>query len=254
VDERRRRDGTVGDVHRGKDAALGLGRCVAIPRVHLPDGRPGLEPVTDLRMHHDTDGRVDRVALPEPAGSEPDARETDLLRLDRGEETALGSTPAGSSTTRGSPPCASTIARNRSRAAPPSIASAARASAASWSTPRVSSSPRAAKSRVSSRKRPPPSPRRRLIASATSSALPTASPKGWDMSVTAVLAFRSKPEASTRQASASSRASSGVFMKAPEPVLTSSRIRSVPTASFLDITLAAIRGTDGTVAVASRSA
>ena len=74
------------------------------------------------------------------------------------------------------------------------------------------------------------------------------------MSVTAALAFRPKPAASARQASASSRASSGVFMKAPEPVFTSRRIRSVPTASFLDITLAAINGTDGTVAVASLSA
>ena len=43
-------------------------------------------------------------------------------------------------------------------------------------------------------------------------------------------------------------------MKAPEPAFTSSRIKSVSTASFLDITLAAINGTDGTVAVASRRA
>jgi hypothetical protein len=43
-------------------------------------------------------------------------------------------------------------------------------------------------------------------------------------------------------------------MKAPEPVFTSRRIRSVSTASFLDMTLAAISGIDGTVAVASRSA
>ncbi len=43
-------------------------------------------------------------------------------------------------------------------------------------------------------------------------------------------------------------------MNAPEPALTSSRIRSVCTASFFDITLAAINGTEGTVAVASRRA
>ena len=43
-------------------------------------------------------------------------------------------------------------------------------------------------------------------------------------------------------------------MNAPDPAFTSSRIRSVRTASFFDITLAAINGTDGTVAVASRSA
>ena len=43
-------------------------------------------------------------------------------------------------------------------------------------------------------------------------------------------------------------------MNAPLPAFTSSRIRSVSTASFFDITLAAISGIDGTVAVASRSA
>ena len=43
-------------------------------------------------------------------------------------------------------------------------------------------------------------------------------------------------------------------MNAPLPVFTSSSTRSVPIASFFDITLAAINGTDGTVAVASRSA
>ncbi len=43
-------------------------------------------------------------------------------------------------------------------------------------------------------------------------------------------------------------------MNAPEPAFTSRRIRSVCTASFFDMTLAAISGTDGTVAVASRKA
>ena len=43
-------------------------------------------------------------------------------------------------------------------------------------------------------------------------------------------------------------------MNAPDPAFTSSTIRSVPTASFFDITLAAISGSDSTVAVASRSA
>ncbi len=43
-------------------------------------------------------------------------------------------------------------------------------------------------------------------------------------------------------------------MNAPDPVFTSRRIRSVSTASFFDITLAAINGIDGTVAVASRNA
>ncbi len=74
------------------------------------------------------------------------------------------------------------------------------------------------------------------------------------MSVTATRAARPHPEARSRQATASRSASSGVFMKAPDPAFTSSRIRSVLTASFFDITLDAISGIDGTVAVASRSA
>jgi hypothetical protein len=84
--------------------------------------------------------------------------------------------------------------------------------------------------------------------------LPIASPSGCDMSVTAARQARPHPSASETQASASSSASASVFMKAPLPAFTSSRIRSEPTASFFDITLAAISGTDGTVAVASRSA
>ena len=43
-------------------------------------------------------------------------------------------------------------------------------------------------------------------------------------------------------------------MNAPRPNLTSSTIASAPAAIFLDITLDAINGTDGTVAVTSRSA
>ena len=58
----------------------------------------------------------------------------------------------------------------------------------------------------------------------------------------------------TTHASASSSAACGVFMNAPLPAFTSSRIRSVPTAIFLDITLAAMSGMLATVAVASRSA
>ena len=74
------------------------------------------------------------------------------------------------------------------------------------------------------------------------------------MSVTATRACRPHPRESPRHASASASASSGDFMNAPAPAFTSSRIRSVSTASFFDITLAAISGIDGTVAVASRSA
>ena len=81
-----------------------------------------------------------------------------------------------------------------------------------------------------------------------------ARPSGWDMSVTAARARRPQSAASRTHASASSAASSGVFINAPLPAFTSSRMRSVSTASFFDITLEAMSGTLGTVAVASRSA
>ena len=49
-------------------------------------------------------------------------------------------------------------------------------------------------------------------------------------------------------------ASSLVFMNAPLPNLTSSKIQSLPEASFLDITEDAIKGIDSTVPVTSRKA
>ena len=73
------------------------------------------------------------------------------------------------------------------------------------------------------------------------------------MSVTATRQARPQSRARAAHASASSPASSTVFMNAPLPTLTSSRIRSVPIASFFDITLDAMSGIEGTVAVASRS-
>ena len=50
------------------------------------------------------------------------------------------------------------------------------------------------------------------------------------------------------------RASSGVFIKAPEPAFTSSTIFFEPAASFFDMMLDVIRGMESTVAVTSRSA
>ena len=55
-------------------------------------------------------------------------------------------------------------------------------------------------------------------------------------------------------ASASSIAESTSFIKAPEPHLTSSKMQSEPEAIFLLMMLDAIRGTESTVAVTSRSA
>ena len=54
--------------------------------------------------------------------------------------------------------------------------------------------------------------------------------------------------------SASARAEGSSFMNAPEPVLTSSTNPSIPSASFFDMIEEAMRGSDGTVPVESRSA
>ena len=56
--------------------------------------------------------------------------------------------------------------------------------------------------------------------------------------------------------SARARASASLTlaMKAPRPHLTSSKMASAPAASFLLMTLLAIKGTESTVAVASRNA
>ena len=61
------------------------------------------------------------------------------------------------------------------------------------------------------------------------------------------------PRARPRQASANA-VRLGRLHERPAPAFTSSRIRSVSTASFFDMTLAAISGIEGTVAVASRRA
>jgi len=87
-----------------------------------------------------------------------------------------------------------------------------------------------------------------------SSAFPMARPSGCDISVTHARARRPRCAARPTHASARSRPRAGVFMNAPLPALTSSMIRSVATASFLHITLAAISGMLATVPVASRSA
>ena len=54
--------------------------------------------------------------------------------------------------------------------------------------------------------------------------------------------------------SASTRASSSVFMKAPSPTFTSSTIDCAPAAIFFDMIELAISGTMSTVAVTSRRA
>ena len=84
--------------------------------------------------------------------------------------------------------------------------------------------------------------------------MPTARPSGWSMSVRRHATRRPARSPSSRMVSASKRASSSVFMKAPSPTLTSSTIASAPAAIFFDMMLAAISWTLSTVAVTSRSA
>ena len=99
-----------------------------------------------------------------------------------------------------------------------------------------------------------PSPRRAMIASSTSSALPQARPSGRSMAVMSATTGHpwSAPSAIIVRARASPRSSSG--RKAPEPRFTSSTSPVRPSASFFDMMLAEISGMLSTVAVASRRA
>ena len=91
-------------------------------------------------------------------------------------------------------------------------------------------------------------------ASCTSSALPMALPRGRPMSVMRATVVRPTSSPSSTMHSASLMASSGVFMKAPLPHFTSSRILSAPAAIFLLMMLEAMSGMESTVAVTSRRA
>ena len=79
-------------------------------------------------------------------------------------------------------------------------------------------------------------------------------PRGMSMSVIMAAVRRPALFPVSTMSSASSTASGRVFMKAPEPSFTSSKIASAPAASFFDIMLAAIRGRLSTVFVTSRRA
>ena len=98
-----------------------------------------------------------------------------------------------------------------------------------------------------------PWPRTVSSASRTSSALPTAAPSGWSMSVSRQTTSRPAWRPSDSIASASTRASSIVFMNAPSPTFTSRTIAWAPAASFFDMIDAAISESWSTVAVTSRS-
>ena len=74
------------------------------------------------------------------------------------------------------------------------------------------------------------------------------------MSVSSATVVTPAPVPSRTMVSASSRASASVFMKAPEPTLTSSTSAPVPSAIFLLMIDDAISGMISTVPVTSRSA
>src|SRR5680860_464280 len=79
-------------------------------------------------------------------------------------------------------------------------------------------------------------------------------PRGVSIAVTRAEQRRPASRPMVTHSSARPAASSSVAMKAPAPALTSRTMVCAPAASFLDITLEAIRATDSTVAVTSRSA
>ena len=99
-----------------------------------------------------------------------------------------------------------------------------------------------------------PFPCRAATDSSTSTALPTARPSGTSIAVSSALVrtWCSAPRATI--VSASSRAASRLFMKAPVPTLTSRTSALVPSAIFLDMIELAMSGMDSTVPVTSRSA
>ena len=123
-------------------------------------------------------------------------------------------------------------------------------SAATPATAHISRVTRTQTSSSSSSPAPPSASR----ASCTSRALPTERPSGLSIAVTSATVRRLAPSPRTTISRASSSAAATSGMKAPRPNLTSSTMASAPAAIFFDITLEAISGTEGTVAVTSRSA
>jgi len=162
---------------------------------------------------------------------------------------------SGSSTTRGSPKCAVIIARITAAAWPDDTAlrSSSSPCATDWALPPSTSisAPRASVQAVMSSG---PRPCSTSMASRVSRALPMVSPSGALMSVSSATTFLPAREPTRTRASASSRALSWSFMKAPRPTFTSSTRASMPSASFFDRMLATISGMLSTVAVTSRSA
>ena len=99
-----------------------------------------------------------------------------------------------------------------------------------------------------------PLPCRTAMLSATSSALPMLWPRGLSISVMSAATLRpcAVPMATIWRANSWALARS--FMKAPAPIVTSSKMAAEPAASFLDMMDDVMSGRESIVAVTSRSA
>src|SRR6266404_1139720 len=112
----------------------------------------------------------------------------------------------------------------------------------------------AASSRHNSRRSAGPAPLNTSIDSATSMALPAFRPRGWFISVSSATTFFPMRLPVSTSNSARFAASSIFFMKAPDPVFTSSTSASIPSANFLLMMDAQISAGLSTVPVTSRRA
>lgn len=99
-----------------------------------------------------------------------------------------------------------------------------------------------------------PRPLRVSTTSATSSAFPIACPSGRSMLVMSASTRRPMSQPIRTMVCARRTASGTIFMNAPEPTFTSSRMQLEPAASFLLMMELAISGMEPTVAVTSRRA
>ena len=113
---------------------------------------------------------------------------------------------------------------------------------------------RAASSTDSSSRSAGPDPFSVSIDSITSLAFPTSRPSGASMRVMSASVRTPAARPIATSDSASARDASGVFMNAPVPVLTSSTRPPIPSAIFLLMIDAQMRGMLSTVAVTSRRA
>ena len=245
--------GRAAAARRGPPRSATRRACAPRPRLrpradgHGPDrSSPHLHPVADLGVHHDTDGGVDRIALVEPAGAERSARQADPLRLDGRDDAAAIRPRAARRPARAAGPPRDRRPRAGRRPGPRTMRGTARAPCRRRARRRapiaavvepVPLAPlerlRATNHTASSRRRPPWSPRSTSTASTMSSALPTASPSGWDMSVTAA---RGRPLRPAREREARRRERPGILGRLherPGPGLHVEQDQSVPDRELL---------------------